>query len=70
MNQESNDQIGEMRAEYDLEGGERGKYHERYQQGSNVVVLDPDVAAVFPDSNAVNRALRMLLDLARRAQAS
>ena len=55
----------EMRAEYDIRGGVRGKYYERYQQGTNVILLEPDVAAVFHDSQSVNRALRMLIDLAR-----
>ena len=55
----------EMRAEYDIRGGVRGKYYERYQKGTNVVLLEPDVAAVFHDSQSVNRALRMLIDLAR-----
>ncbi len=55
----------EMRAEYDIRGGVRGKYYERFQQGTNVVLLEPDVAAVFRDSQSVNRALRMLIDLAR-----
>lgn len=54
-----------MRDEYDIRGGVRGKYYERYQQGTNVVLLEPDVAAVFHDSQSVNRALRMLIDLAR-----
>lgn len=54
-----------MRPEYDIRGGVRGKYHERYQQGTNVVLLEPDVAAVFHDSESVNRALRMLIDVAR-----
>jgi len=54
-----------MRPEYDIRGGVRGKYYERYQQGTNVVLLEPDVAAVFRDSESVNRALRMLIDLAR-----
>lgn len=55
-----------MRAEYDIRGGIRGKYYERYRQGTNVVVLEPDVAAVFPDSEAVNQALRLLIQLARK----
>jgi hypothetical protein len=54
-----------MRAEYDIHGGVRGKYYERCQQGTNVVLLDSDVAAVFHDSESVNRALRMLIDVAR-----
>jgi hypothetical protein len=47
-----------MRAEYDFSGGERGKYAARYKAGSRVIVLDPDVARLFPDSASVNRALR------------
>jgi hypothetical protein len=54
-----------MRPEYDIKGGVRGKYYEKYQQGTNVVLLEPDVAAVFHDSESVNRALRMLIDVAR-----
>ncbi len=44
--------------EYDFQGGVRGKYAARYAKGSNVVVLSPDVARVFPDSASANRALR------------
>jgi hypothetical protein len=51
--------------EYDFGAGERGKYAERYAQGSNVVVLSPDVAKSFPDSESVNRALRALISIAR-----
>jgi hypothetical protein len=54
-----------MREEYDIRGGVRGKYFERYQQGTNVVVLEPDVAAVFRDSASVNRVLRMRIEVAR-----
>lgn len=50
-----------MRDEYDFSGGVRGKYARRFARGSNVVVLDPDVAKAFPDSAAVNDALRALL---------
>jgi hypothetical protein len=46
------------RPEYDFSGGARGKYADRYARGSNVVVLDPDVAAAFPTAEAVNEALR------------
>jgi len=56
----------EMRAEYDIRGGVRGKYYEKYREGTNVVLLEPDVAAVFRNSQSVNRALRMLIDLARK----
>ncbi|MFV1988303.1 MAG: hypothetical protein ACC682_13560 [Gemmatimonadota bacterium] len=51
-------EVGEMRAEYDFSDAERSRYADRFKDGSNVVVLDPDVAAVFPDSKAVNDALR------------
>ena len=51
----------EMRPEYDLRGGVRGKYYERYRQGTNVVLLEPDLAQVFRDSETVNRALRQFL---------
>lgn len=53
----------DMQPEFDLRGGVRGKYYERYREGTNVVLLEPDVA-VFPDSESVNRALRMLIDVA------
>ena len=51
----------EMRPEYDLRGGVRGKYYERYKQGTNVVLLEADVAKVFRDSATVNEALRRYL---------
>jgi len=54
----------ELRPEYDLsklKGKVRGKYAERYEQGTNVVLLAPDVASVFPDSQAVNEALRKII---------
>lgn len=50
-----------MRDHYDLTGGVRGKYYERLAEGSNVIVLDPDVAEAFPNSKTVNEALRSLL---------
>ena len=59
----------EMRTEYDfseLKGRVRGKYVDRYREGTNLVLLDPDVAAVFPDAKAVNEALRLLMDVAHR----
>ena len=59
----------DMRSEVDFSGGVRGKHYEAYRSGTNVVFLDPDVAEVFKDSAAVNRALRLLLDLAK-AQAA
>jgi hypothetical protein len=61
MKKASNPGKDEMRAEYDLRGGVRGKYFERYQQGTNVVLLEPDVYEHFKDSLAVNQALREYL---------
>ena len=55
----------EMLPEYDFSGGVRGKYYRRYQEGTNIVVLAPDVADAFPNAEAVNEALRLLLKLAR-----
>lgn len=52
-----------MRAEYDFSGGVRAKYAARFREGVNVVVLDPDVAAAFRTSEAVNRALRAILEV-------
>jgi hypothetical protein len=56
----------DMLAEYDFSQGVRGKYAERYAEGTNVVVLSPDVAEFFPDSEAVNAALRALVDIAHK----
>jgi hypothetical protein len=50
--------------EYDFSKAVRGKYYERYRQATNVVLLDPDIAAVFRDSAAVNDTLRLLVSLA------
>ena len=61
MNQKpNNERDPEMLDEYDFSGGVRGKYVNRFPKGSNVVVLDPDVAQVFTDSESVNQALRAL----------
>lgn len=60
----------ELRAEYkrsDFGKLERGKYYERVKTSSNVVVLDDEVAAVFPNSAAVNKALHSLVDVAQKA---
>lgn len=59
------EQKEEIREEYDFSGGVRGKYYRRYKEGTNVVLLDPDVAEVFRDSESVNRALRELINIAR-----
>ena len=55
-----------MRAEYDFRGGVRAKYAERFAKGTNIVILDPDVAKRFPDSKSVNDALRALTAVADR----
>ena len=62
MNQKP--EVDEMRTEYDFSDGERGKHHAAYRDGTNVILLDPEVAIAFPDSISVNRALRLLIDLA------
>ena len=56
----------EMLDEYDFGQGARGKYSERYAEGSNIVILSPDVAEVFRDSESVNEALRALIKIARQ----
>lgn len=57
----------ELRPEYDLrvllKEGVRGKYVDRYRAGTNLVLLDPDVAKAFPDETAVNEALRLVIRL-------
>ena len=58
----------DMVSEYDFSKGVRGKYAKRYATGSNVVVLSPDVAKRFPDSDSVNKALRTLVRLANRTR--
>ncbi|HAJ61512.1 MAG TPA: hypothetical protein DCP31_21525, partial [Cyanobacteria bacterium UBA8543] len=66
-----NEMEDELRSEYDftqMKGGVRGKYIERYRAGTNLVLLDPDVAQAFPNEIAVNDALRMLIQVAQRQQ--
>jgi hypothetical protein len=55
-----------MRSEYDFSGAVRGKYHKRYLDGTNVVVLEPDVAKRFKNSASVNEALRTYLKSGKR----
>ena len=60
----------ELRHEYDetvLKDGVRGKYTSRYRQGTNLVLLAPDVAAAFPTEQAVNDALRLLMNVAQQS---
>lgn len=54
----------EMRAEYDfskMKGLERGRYYERYKAGTNLILIEPEIFAVFPNREAVNNALRSLI---------
>ena len=53
----------DMLPEYDFSKGVRGKYYNSYQEGSNVVVLEPEVAVEFPDSKSVNEALKHLIQI-------
>jgi len=58
----------EMLEEYDFSRGVRGKYVNRFKEGSNIVVLSPDVAEVFTDSESVNEALRTLIKITRESK--
>ncbi len=63
----------DMRKEYDLSklaGGVRGKYYRQATAGTNLVLIEPDLANMFPDSEAVNRALRVLAEAAQTVGAS
>ena len=70
---ESNQELEEeLHPEYDfskMNGGVKGKYVEHYRTGTNIVLLDPDVAQAFPTSEAVNKALRLLMQIAQRQKA-
>ena len=60
----------DLRAEYDLsrlKGGVRGKYYRQATEGNNLVLVEPELAEVFPDTESVNRALRLLVDTAEAA---
>lgn len=62
-----NEMDDELRPEYDLsqlKGGVRGKYVQRYKEGTNLILLAPDVAEVFKDNESVNEALRLLIKIA------
>lgn len=60
----------DMLVEYDFSGGIKGKYAKRYAEGSNVVVIDPDVVPFFPDHDSVNDALRHMTAIIRRQRKS
>ena len=66
----TNKKVDELRPEYDLsklKGGVRGKYYEKARAGTNLVLIEPDLANVFPDTESVNRALRLLANAAEAA---
>jgi hypothetical protein len=70
MKKASTRKADELRREYDLsklKGGVRGKYYRRALAGTNLVLIDPKLAEVFPDTESVNRALRLLTDTAEAA---
>lgn len=56
-------EISDVRPEYDFVGGIRGKYARRYADGTNLILLDPELAAEFPDSRSVSRALKAYLKI-------
>ncbi len=60
----------EMLLEYDFSKGIRGKYVRRFTRGSNVVVLAPDLAKMFRNSQSVNKALRLLVKSGRAKRAT
>ena len=62
----SQDDRDTLRDEYDFSKGVRGKHYRAYRKGTNVALLEPDVAAVFRDSAPVNQALRTIAQLARQ----
>ena len=72
MKQEINSEMeDDLRPEYDLsqlKNRVKGKYVERYKKGTNLVLLAPDVAQAFPDSESVNEALRLLMKVAKTSQ--
>lgn len=65
MSNEKTSESDDMRPEYDFSGGTRGKYAKRYTEGTNVIVLDADLADVFPNGESVNRTLRALAEIIR-----
>ncbi|MFH0811579.1 MAG: hypothetical protein V2A69_01885 [Pseudomonadota bacterium] len=56
----------DMLEEYDFSSGIRGKYAKRYAKGTNIVVIEPDIAKFFPDHDSVNQALRSLTEIIKR----
>jgi hypothetical protein len=73
MKKKVNELEDELCPEYNfaaMQGGVRGKYVQRYRSGTNLVLLDPDIAKAFPTDASVNEALRLLLQIADRQQLS
>ncbi len=73
MKKRVDDMDDDLRPEYDfssMAGRIRGKYVERYRTGTNLVLLEPDIAQAFPTDASVNEALRLLLQIAQRQQPS
>lgn len=60
----------DMLEEYDFSKGVRGKYAKRYAEGTNVIVIEPDVAKYFPDHDSVNQALRSLSEIIKKQKKS
>ena len=56
----------DMLEEYDFSNGIQGKYSKRYSEGTNVVVIEPDIVKFFPDHESVNQALRSLAGIIKR----
>jgi hypothetical protein len=56
----------DMLEEYDFSKGIQGKYSQKYSEGTNVIVIDPDIKKYFPDHDSVNQALRSLVDIIKR----
>ena len=72
MKTESTAELNDLRPEYDLsqlKGGVRGKYYRRAAAGTNLVLIEPYLASLFPDAEAVNRALRVLAEAAKSTTA-
>ena len=69
MKKKATEKNDELRPEYDLKSllkdGVRGKYTQTYRAGTNLVLLEPDVAKAFPDEKAVNEALRLVMKLTK-----
>jgi hypothetical protein len=71
MKRDNRKSVTDMRPEYDfasMKGGVRGKYVKKYRAGTNLVLLDPDVAAAFPNDAAVNRALRAVMSITKEVR--